>query len=75
MKGLHRIHCIDAVNVALKCVVSHRSIKVKEIYLYPSDDHEIAADDRLTLAQEKLAYSVVLMALSGLKSAKQEKVT
>jgi hypothetical protein len=63
IRGLRGIHCIDAGNVALKCVVSHRSIKVKEIYLYPSDDHEIVADNRLTPAQEKLADCVVMMGL------------
>jgi hypothetical protein len=74
MKDLREIHCTDAGNAALKYIVGNRSIKVKEIYLYPSDDHETVVDDRLTPAEE-LAYCVVMMALSGLKSAKQENVT
>jgi hypothetical protein len=31
MKGLHVIHSIDAANAALKCLVGHRSKRVKEI--------------------------------------------
>ncbi len=66
------MHCIVAGNAALKYLAGHRSIKVKENH-YPSDDPETVADDRLTLAQEKLAYCVVMMADSGLKSAKKRK--
>jgi hypothetical protein len=40
---------------------------------YPSDDPEIVDGDRLTPAQVKLAYCVVMMAGFGLKSAKKIK--
>ncbi len=55
------MHCIDAGNAALKYLVGH--------YPSPSDYPEIVAGDRSTPAQEKLAYSVVMMAGSGLKPA------
>jgi hypothetical protein len=71
---LHVINCIDAGIAALKCLVGYRSNKSNENY-YPIDDPEIVAGDRLAPTQEKLAYCVVMMAVSGLKSAKQEKVT
>jgi hypothetical protein len=46
----------------LKCIeISSRSIKVKGNH-YPGDDPEIVAGDRLTPAQEKLAYCEVMMA-------------
>jgi hypothetical protein len=74
IQGLHVIQCIDAGNTALRYLVGHRSIKIKEIIIhYPSDDPDIVADGRLTPAQEKLANCVVMIVGSGLKSAKKEK--
>jgi hypothetical protein len=74
MKGLHVIHCIDAGNAALRHLVGHRAMKVLKKIILPSDDpDEIVADDRLTSAQEKLAYCEVMMADSGLKSAKKKR--
>jgi hypothetical protein len=48
----------------LKCIeISSRSIKVKGNH-YPGDDPEIVAGDRLTPAQEKLAYCEVMIYVS-----------
>ncbi len=41
---------------------------------YPSDGTDIVADDRLIPPEVKLAYLVVMMDGSGLKSAKREKL-
>ena len=67
MKSLHVIHCIDAGNAALKYLVGHRSIKVRKIITQQGE--------KLTQAQEKLACCMVMMAGSGLKSAKKKRVT
>ncbi|EFX76366.1 hypothetical protein DAPPUDRAFT_322432 [Daphnia pulex] len=42
---------------------------------YPSDDPEIAVDERSIPEQEKCSYLVVTLAGSGLKSAQKDKIT
>jgi hypothetical protein len=56
------MHCIDAGNAALKYLVGHRSIKVKEIITLTagSDDPEIVADDRLQHLNKNNLHTVWL---------------
>jgi hypothetical protein len=73
IKGLHVILCIDAGNAALKYLACNRSIEVKEYITQ-------AMILRLLLVQvntctRKLAYLVVRMAGSSIKSAKMKQVT
>jgi hypothetical protein len=74
MKGLHVINCIDAGKAAFKYVVGHRSIKVKEIITLEAMILRLLRVT-LTPAQANLhiVCCVVIMAGSGLKSAKKEK--
>jgi hypothetical protein len=71
ISGLNLTHCIDASHASFKYLAGHRKKSNKNHY--PIDDPEIVTGDRLlTPAQEKLANCVVMMAGSGLKSAKRK---
>jgi hypothetical protein len=70
MKGFNAIHCIYAGNEALKYLVGHRSLKVKEIITKTMFLRWLLM---ITPAQEKLECCMVMMAGSGLKSEKKKK--